>query len=334
VAFWGGLVPDNVDQLEPLREAGVAGFKCFLVPSGIDAFPPVEERVLREALAVLARLDAPLLVHAELPGPIEAAWKELAEAGADGRRYANWLFARPRAAENDAIALVLRLARESGARVHIVHLSSSGALAMVRDAKADGVRVTVETCPHYLNFASEDIRDGATELKCAPPIRERENREALWRGLADGTIDLIATDHSPCPPAMKKSDEGDFAAAWGGIASLQLALPVVWRGARQRGYTVERVADWLSAAPAELAGLTHRKGALVPGRDADIVIWDPEAEFLVRATDLQQRHRISPYDGARLPGVVRATFLRGMPVYRDGRIEGDPCGVAVRVRAF
>ncbi len=240
MGFWGGVVPGNADQLAPLWEAGVFGFKCFLVPSGVDEFPHVAESDLRAALPELAALGAPLLAHAELPGPIEDAAAHLSKgAPQSARRYATWLASRPRAAEDEAIALLISLSREFKARVHIVHVSSSDAVPPLRQAKAEGLAVTSETCPHYLTFASEEIPDGATEFKCAPPIRERENREKLWQALGDGTIDMIATDHSPCPPAMKLPEQGDFMRAWGGIASLQLSLSAVWTEALRRGYSVD-----------------------------------------------------------------------------------------------
>lgn len=328
VGFWGGVVPGNGAELRPLWEAGVLGFKCFLAPSGVDEFPGVTEAELRAALPVLAELGAPLLAHAEVPGPLERA--EAALAGRDPRRYAVYLASRPRAAEHEAIALLLRLCRETGARVHVVHLSSADALPMLREARREGLPVTVETCPHYLHFAAEEIPDGATEMKCAPPVRERENRERLWRALSEGEIDMVVTDHSPCPPEMKARDTGDFLRAWGGIASLQLTLPVTWGGARERGNAPERLAEWMSAAPARLAGLEGRKGAIAPGCDADLVVWHPDAGFRVEPSALHHRHRLSPYAGATLPGVVEATYLRGEKVYDRGRFTSEPTGRVLR----
>lgn len=324
VGFWGGVVPGNADELAALWGAGAYGFKCFLVPSGVEEFAHVTEEDLRAALPELAKLGAPLLAHAELPGPIEAA--QAAIAGKSPRRYSTWLAARPRAAENEAIALLLRLAREYGARVHIVHLSSSDAVATLREAKAAGLRVSVETCPHYLAFAAEEIPDEATPFKCAPPIRERENREKLWAALADGAIDFIATDHSPCPPAMKLLDAGDFLRAWGGIASLELSLAAIWTEVRERGYAVARLAEWMCAGPARLAGLEKRKGAIAVGLDADFVIWNPDVRFRVDASRLRQRHNITPYDGRQLAGAVVATFLRGREIFRGGKCADEPSG--------
>jgi len=233
VAFWGGVVPENTAELAPLVERGVRGFKCFLIHSGVDEFPHVTESDLREAMPELARLDSVLLVHAEVAGPIDAAAAELAND--DPRAYDTFLRSRPREAENEAIAMMIGLCRETGCRVHIVHLSSSDALPMIREAKAEGLPLTVETCPHYLTFAAEDIVDGATHFKCCPPVRERENRELLWAAIADGTIDMVVSDHSPCTPALKLLERGDFLDAWGGISALQFGLPVMWTNLAERG---------------------------------------------------------------------------------------------------
>lgn len=324
--FWGGVVPGNAAEIGPLWDAGVFGFKCFLVPSGVDEFGFVGEPDLRAALPELAKRGAPLLAHAELPGPIEAAAKMGQGAVASARKYATWLELRPRAAENEAIELLVKLAREFEARVHVVHVSSSNALGILKEAKAAGLAVTAETCPHYLTFAAEEIADGATEFKCAPPIRERENREKLWEALADGTIDFVVTDHSPCPPAMKRMEEGDFVRAWGGVASLQISLPAVWTEAQQRGYAVPQIARWMSEGPAKLAGLQKRKGAIEAGRDADLVIWNPDAAFRVEAAKLHQRHKVTPYAGRELRGVVETTFLRGRKVYDRGTFWASPTG--------
>jgi len=313
VAFWGGIVPDNWHELDDLASAGVRGFKCFLSPSGVEEFPPVEERDLRRALPVLARRHLPLLAHAEWPAalpmiPIEA----------DPRAYRTWLDSRPPEAEVGAIERLIALCEEFGVRTHIVHLATDAALPAIRAARARGLPVTVETCPHYLTFAAEEIADGATFFKCAPPIRARATRDALWRALEDGTIDLVATDHSPCPPEMKAG--GDFVRAWGGIASLELSLSAVWTGAAARGIGLERLPAWLSAAPARLAGLDDRKGSIEPGKDADLVVWNPDAEFTVDETRLHQRHKRTPYAGLRLRGRVHETWARGRLVYRDSGV--------------
>ncbi|MFL6229651.1 MAG: allantoinase AllB [Pyrinomonadaceae bacterium] len=326
VAFWGGVVPGNVAELAPLRAAGVVGFKCFLVDSGVAEFPHVTEADLREAMPELARLDAVLIVHAELPQPIDAASAHASKAESDPRRYATFLATRPRAAEDAAVAQMIRLSRETGARVHIVHHSSADALPLLREARRAGVSITAETCPHYLAFTAEDIPDGATEFKCCPPIRERENCERLWAALAEGVIELIVSDHSPCPPEMKRRETGDFLEAWGGISSLQLRLPVVWTEARRRGHTIEQVCEWLSAAPARLAGLDERKGAIREGADADFVVWRPDEIFRVEPARLEHRHKLTPYAGRELSGTVEATFLRGEKIYERGAFTGEPRG--------
>jgi allantoinase len=325
VGFWGGVVPGNLAELRPLWEAGVFGFKCFLVPSGVEEFREVGESDLRAALPELAALGAPLLAHAELPGPIEEAVRNRPK-GATASQYATWLASRPRQAEDEAIALLLRLAEEFHARVHIVHLSSSDSIAQLRQARARGIRVSVETCPHYLTFTSEEIADGATEFKCAPPIRERENREKLWTALRDGTINFIASDHSPCPPGMKLREEGDFLRAWGGIASLQIGLPAVWTQARSRGYALTHVAEWMCRGPARLAELEKRKGAITAGYDADLVIWNPDVNFCVDPARLHHRHKLTPYGGRELFGVVETTFLRGRKVFARGEFSAVPAG--------
>ncbi len=327
VGLWGGVVPGNSGHLEALLDGGVLGFKCFLVASGVDEFPHVGEADLRAAMPILARRGAVLLAHAERPGPIDAARPA---PGSDRRRHAHWLASRPRAAENEAVALLLGLCRETRCRVHVVHLSSSDALPELDRARAEGLPVTVETCPHYLTFCAEEIPDGATEYKCAPPIRERENRETLWRALREGRIDFVATDHSPCPPAMKRADTGDFFAAWGGIASLQLLLPAVWTEARARGAGLADLAPWLCRGPARLAGLAGRKGEIAPGCDADFVVWDPEAEFVVEPQHLRHRHKITPYAGRRLAGVVQTTLVRGQRVYDRGGFPAGPMGEWLR----
>lgn len=318
VGFWGGVVPGNAGELVGLLADGVLGFKAFLVPSGVDEFEHVVESDLREALPELARRGAVLLAHAELPGPIEAAAGVWEEGGPDA--YDRYLRSRPDEAETAAIDLLLRLCRETGARIHIVHLATARALPSLRAARRAGLPVTVETCPHYLTFAAEEVPDGAVELKCAPPIRSRENRERLWQALADGDVDLVATDHSPSPPERK---HGSFRDAWGGIASLQLALPAVWTGARERGFSIEDLTRWMSRNPARLAGL-EKKGTIAPGFDADLVIWEPDTAFQVDPAALQHRHKLTPYAGRTLQGLVRKTLVRGRTVYDDGAFAGQP----------
>lgn len=312
VGFWGGVVPGNSEEIAGLVEDGVLGFKAFLVPSGVEEFQHVTEADLREAMPRLN--GAVLLVHAELPEPLGFC---------DGDRYDDWLRSRPDAAETEAIKLLIRLCRELGARVHVVHLATAEALPLLREARRD-LPITVETCPHYLTFAAEEIPDsiGGVTFKCAPPIRSRENRELLWEALREGLIDLVATDHSPSPPELKR---GGFREAWGGIASLQLALPAVWTGARERGFSLPDLPRWMSGNPARLAGLAD-KGAIRPGFDADLVIWEPEASFRVEPEALQHRHKLTPYADMTLYGVVRRTLLRGETVYHDGDFPGPPAG--------
>lgn len=313
VAFWGGVVPGNAADLPSLATA-VAGFKAFMVPSGVDEFPAVSESDLREALPILADLGLPLLVHAEAPMVIEECSAALAAGHA--RSHSTWLASRPAVAEVAAINLLIALCREYRARIHIVHLSASEAVPMIQAARAEWLPLTVETCPHYLTFAAEKIRAGATEFKCAPPIRERSNQARLWQAVADGVVDLIASDHSPCPPAMKELSSGDFTRAWGGIGSIELSLAAVWTGAANRGISIGHVASLMCARPAELAGLGARKGRIAKGFDADLVIWDPDAEFTVLQEELVQRHKITPYNGLRLRGQVARTYVRGNLAYR------------------
>jgi allantoinase len=329
VGFWGGLVPGNTGELRRLYEAGVFGFKCFLIPSGVPEFEHVSEEDLRAALEELASLGAVLLVHAELPGPIECA-QAVASSRSAPTRYQRWLAARPRGAENQAIELLIELSRAYHARVHVVHLSSSDALSSLSQAKAQGVQISVETCPHYLCFAAEEISARATQFKCAPPIRERENRERLWRGLAAGVIDLVASDHSPSPSEMKCAESGDFLRAWGGISSLELSLPAVWTEASARGFGPEHLAEWMCRAPAKLAGLDRRKGAIAPGTDADLVVWNPETIFRVESTHLHHRHKLTPYTDKVLRGGVEATFLRGEKIFDRGCFSAGPVGAILR----
>jgi allantoinase len=322
---WGGVVADNEGDVELLANAGVRGFKCFLVHPGIDGFTMVTEQQLRDAAPHIARTGLPLLAHAELPAPIDSASERLRDA--DWSLYQTHLQSRPEEAELSAIRLLLGLCREYRFRLHIVHLSASKALPELRTARSQGLPVTVETCPHYLHLAAETIQRGATLFKCAPPIRSRENCEQLWQGLRDGTIDLVATDHSPCPPEMKRINEGDFRSAWGGIASLSVALAVLYTEARERGFGLTDITRWMSDAPANLAGCQRRKGRIAAGYDADFVVFDTESEFTVSAKSLYYRHPISPYLGEKLRGVVKATYLRGRLVFKDGEFPGDPIGV-------
>jgi len=325
---WGGVVSDNQEHIEGLAAAGVPGFKCFLIHPGIDGFTMVNERELRVVLPHLARTGLPLLVHAELPGPVDAATRRL--AGADWSKYTTYLQSRPDEAELSAIQLMISLCREYHFRLHIVHLATSQALDMLRAAKSEGLPVSVETCPHYLHFSSDKIPDGQTLFKCAPPVRSQENREKLWQGLQEGVIDLVAADHSPCPPEMKRIDERNFRSAWGGISSLSLALPVMWSEASGRGFTLMDIARWMAEGPARLAGSEPQKGRIAKNFDADFVVFEPEAEFTATEDRLFYRHRVSPYLGEKLCGVVKATYLRGECVFADGKFPGEPGGRELR----
>ncbi len=325
LAFWGGVIPNNTHELKPLLDAGVRGFKCFLVHSGVDEFPHVTEENLLEAMPELARLNAVLLVHAELAEPIEKAAEQLKDKNPND--YQTFLQSRPREAENKAIELMIRLCRETGERVHIVHHSSSDVLHLLKSAKAEGLPLTVETCPHYLTFAAEEIPDGATHFKCCPPVRERENREKLWDALKDGTIDMVVSDHSPCTANLKLMEEGDFLEAWGGIAALQFSLPVMWTNFQKRGFGLRELTNWMANAPAKLAGLDNRKGKLEVGYDADIVIFQPEKEFKVVPEIIEFKNKITPYSGMNLRGVVEATYLRGAKVYENGEFATNAIGL-------
>jgi allantoinase len=304
--FWGGVVPGNTSELTPMWETGALGFKCFLSPSGVDDFENVSRADLEAAAPVLSRLGAPLLVHAEDPALIAAA--------ASSRRYGDYLASRPPQAEVAAIEQLIDLSRRHRTRTHIVHLATEQALPAIVVARKTGVPVTTETCPHYLTFSAEQISDGQTLFKCAPPIRSQVTWEHLWAALEDGAINLVASDHSPCPPALKCLDSGDFSQAWGGISSLQLSLSAVWTGAHTRGFTLADIARWMSTNPAKLAGLEGRKGRIAPGYDADLVAFDPNATFVVDQDKLYHRHKHTPYHGLTLRGKVDMTFLRGRMV--------------------
>lgn len=321
---WGGAVADNQPQILPLARAGVPGFKCFLIYPGCDGFTMIDRQQLEAALPAIAASGLPLLVHAELAGPIDNAMVSLTDA--DWVQYATYLASRPDEAELQAVHLMIDLCRQYKFRLHIVHLATAQAIDALRAARVAGLPITVESCPHYLHFAAEEIADGATLFKCAPPIRSRANRELLWQGLQDGTIDMIVTDHSPCPPTMKRAEDGRFDLAWGGIASLSVALPIVWSECRARGRSLDDLVRWMSAAPAALAGISNQAGTLAAGRDANFVVFDPDASFRVTTEKLHYRHAVSPYLGEELTGVVRSTYLRGEQVFHDGEIIGEPQG--------
>ncbi|MET8994265.1 allantoinase AllB [Amycolatopsis sp. NPDC004169] len=310
VGFWGGAIPGNAGDLRGLHDAGVFGFKCFLLHSGVDEFPPLDPAGLDEALGELSSFDALMIVHAEDAHEIDSAPEP------HGGRYVDFLHSRPRQAENLAISHVIEAARRHSARAHILHLSSSDALPLIAAARRDGVLLSAETCPHYLSFVAEEIRDGATQFKCCPPIREAANRELLWQGLADGVIDTIVSDHSPCTPELKRFDSGDFGQAWGGISSLQLGLPAIWTQARQRGFALTDVVRWMAERPAAQAGM-RRKGHLAVGYDADFCVFAPEEAFVVDVAKLKHRNPVSAYDRRPLAGVVRSTWLRGTEITGD-----------------
>ncbi|RRO14487.1 allantoinase AllB [Saccharopolyspora rhizosphaerae] len=319
VGFWGGAIPGKLDELRGLHQAGVFGFKCFLLHSGVDEFPPLDSTELESALRELAGFDAMMIVHAEDSEAIEQA------PTPHGEHYGDFLASRPKGAENVAIAQVIELARRTGARVHILHLASSDALPLIASAREDGVQVTVETCPHYLSFTAEEIPDGATQFKCCPPIREAANRELLWKALAEGTIDCVVSDHSPCTPELKQFDTGDFGVAWGGVSSLQLGLSAIWTQARQRGYSLSDVVTWMARKPAEVAGL-RSKGSIAVGNDADLCVFAPDDAFVVDVAELQHRNPVSAYHGRPLAGVVRGTWLRGTQIAGDDAESAAPQG--------
>ncbi|PRQ05611.1 allantoinase AllB [Enhygromyxa salina] len=319
--FWGGVVPGNAGELPGLAARGILGAKAFLCDSGIDEFPASDEATLREAMVALATAKIPLLAHAEIEGPAPDS------SSLDPGRYESWLHARPAAWEEAAIALLIRLCRETGCAVHIVHLSAASAIPMLRAARAEGLPITVETCPHYLCLCAEEVPHDATLFKCAPPVREADNREGLWAALREGVIDLVVTDHSPCTPDLKA---GGFTQAWGGIASLSLGLSSVWAEAARRGVELRSVVEWMSVAPARMTGLAGHKGAIARGHDADLFAFDPDHEFTVGPEHLHFRHKVSPWLGRRVRGRIHRTWLRGQLIYAEDRIP--PFAAAPRGR--
>ncbi|MGW0498062.1 allantoinase AllB [Streptomyces sp. NPDC003007] len=323
VGFWGGALPDNVKELRPLHEAGVFGFKAFLSPSGVEEFPHLDRESLARAMAEIAAFDGLLIVHAEDPRRLASAPQQ------PGPRYADFLASRPRDAEDTAIAQLIREAKALHARVHVLHLSSSDALPMIARARAEGVRITVETCPHYLTLTAEEVPDGASEFKCCPPIREAANQDLLWQALADGTIDCLVTDHSPSTADLKTED---FATAWGGISGLQLSLAAVWTEARERGHGLEDVVRWMSTRTSALVGLDDRKGAIAVGRDADFAVLAPDETFTVDPAALQHRNHVTAYAGRTLHGVVKSTWLRGQRIVADGAFTEPKGQLLTRTR--
>jgi allantoinase len=311
VGFWGGIVPGNTKEIKPLIKRGVLGFKAFLTHSGIDDFPNVTEADLRKAMPIIAKYDLPLLVHCELTDDFKLP-------NPNPQSYSDYLASRPKYWEDRAISLMIRLCEEYRCRVHIVHLSSANSIDVIAKAKKKGLPITVETAQHYLYFNSEEIRNGRTQFKCAPPIRQKANNDQLWEALKDGIIDFVATDHSPAPPDLKQMETGDFTKAWGGISSLQFALPILWTAAKQRGFTPVDIARWLSEEPAKLIGLAGHKGKIAKGYDADLVIWDAEASFKLVEEMIEHKHKVTPYLAERLSGVVVQTYLGGVKIFDNG----------------
>lgn len=320
--FWGGVIPGNQKDLEPLIQSGVLGFKAFMIDSGVSEFPMATDSVLRESLPILAEHDVPLLVHAELESKVDV--KHLSS-----RSYLHYLESRPQLWEVEAIRKIIRLAKETRARVHVVHLSASQALEDIERAKAEKVAITAETCPHYLTLNSEEIEDGATHFKCAPPIRENQNREHLWEGLNRGLISFIVSDHSPCTPQLKNRETGNFDTAWGGIAGLQFSLPVIWTEMVKRGLTLGHLSHWMSEATVSFLKIQGKPGRIVVGADADLVVWDPKAEFTLEESQIFHRHKVTPYLGRKLQGVVKRTFVRGEQIYGNGKVT-SPLGREVK----
>lgn len=309
--FWGGVIPDNLNELDTLLKSGVYGLKAFLTHSGIDDFPNTNADHLRQALLLLKKYDMPLLVHCELDAPNEDS-HYLDE---NPRSYVAYLKSRPNSWENNAVQLMIDLCRETRSRVHLVHISSAEALPLIAAAKKEGLPLTAETCPHYLFFNAEQIPDGATEFKCAPPIREKENNEKLWAALKDGTLDFVVTDHSPAPPDLKETVSGNFKKAWGGIAGLQFSLPVMWTGMKQRGFSIHDFSTLMSENVASFMKLNSLKGKIEKGYDADLVIWNPSKKFIVKSEQIQHRHKITPYAGLELFGQVEQTYVNGIKVF-------------------
>jgi len=318
--FWGGVIPGNLAELEPMLDAGVMGFKSFTIHSGIDDFPQVGEPDLRAAMEVLGRRGAPYLSHAELELPVEE------DPDATPTSYQAFVRSRPDAWEAEAVRLLVRLLREVECRVHVVHLSSAAALEPLREARAAGLPLTAETCPHYLALRAEEVPAGATQYKCCPPIRDGANRERLWEALGDGTLDFVVSDHSPCTPELKLLEDGDFPGAWGGISGVQVGLTATWTAARERGVPLERVVEWMSPRVAAFLGIGDRKGALRPGHDADLVVFDPEAPLRLEPEEIFHRHKVTPYAGRPWTGRVRRTWLRGRCVFAEGEFPAGPVG--------
>jgi allantoinase len=321
--FWGGVVPSSVDSLDELLSAGVLGCKSFLIDSGIEEFPNMQAQDLRKAMPILAKHNAPYLIHAELDCGAEPAKIT--------KSYQSFLDSRPKSWENNAIDLMIDLNREVKSngldcQVHIVHLSSSEAIANIEAARDEGISLTIETCPHYLTLASENIPDGKTLFKCCPPIREEENRQRLWQGLKDGSIDFIVSDHSPCTPQLKHIDSGDIEKAWGGISALQFGLPLIWTEAKIQGFDITDITRWMSEKTAKFIGMDHIKGHIKVGHHADFVVFDDKAGYVISNEMIKHRHKITPYAGRFVEGSVMATYLRGQKVYSNNQFGETPVG--------
>jgi allantoinase len=316
--FYGGLIPGNLQDLESLADAGVLGFKAFLSHSGIDEFPKISENHLREALPIIAKKGLPLLVHAELENG--------ATTTKDHFTYKSFQDSRPKSWENNAVRLLIQLCQEYNTKIHIVHLSSAEILPEISIAQNDGFPISVETCPHYLHFTSDNIDDGDTRFKCAPPIWESDNRENLWSGLESGIINFITSDHSPCTADLKNLETGDFAKAWGGISSIQFTLPVIWTECKQRGYSLNQIINWMSTQPTKFIGLDHKKGQIASGFDADLVCWNPDKIYTIEKDAIHHKNKLTPYEGETLYGVVNNTYLRGQKVYENDKFLNHPNG--------
>jgi allantoinase len=325
--FWGGVIPESLNDLDQLIQAGVLGVKSFTIHSGIDDFPKVEQQHLAQAIDILAKYNVPYLIHAELDS-------EEKDPPVIGDKYHSFLESRPKSWENDAIHMMIDLAEKAqqkgvSGKIHIVHLSSAEAIPAIRSAQQRGLQLTAESCPHYLTLFAEDIPDGKTLFKCCPPIREQDNRELLWQGLADGTISFIVSDHSPCTPTLKHIDSGDIENAWGGISSLQFGLSIIWSEAQKRGFSLPEVVNWMATEPANFAGLGNRKGKIAYGYDADLVVFDAQESYRIDPEMIKYRHKITPYEGREVKGVVKRTYVRGKLVYKDNKLLGKPVGIPI-----
>ena len=332
VGLFGGIIPLNTSEITSMLDKGVLGFKCFLINSGIDEFPYVEKSDIEDALDILSATKTPLLAHAELSPMIEKASHRLSQKKIDVSYYKYFLESRPKVSEDDAVLMMLELCRTWNSPVHIVHYSSANSLLSIKNARDKGLPISIETCPHYLHFSAEEIKKGATEFKCVPPIREKENQDKLWDALLEGSIDQVVSDHSPCLPSLKLLDRGDFMKAWGGISSLQLGLPIMWSEISKRSLGIDSLVKWMCEAPAKLAGISNRKGNFKKGLDADIVIWDPDSEIKVQGDTLYHKHPITPYEGKEFYGLVLQTLVRGKTVYKEGQFSSKSFGKWIKGR--